>query len=214
MMPVKTVAAGPVSQTCSPGPGHDTWAVPPGKSTRTSASRSPWRRPTAAAAHAPVPQARVSPTPALEHAQTDVAAVHDLHEAHVGAPWKARMALDARPRGVPRARPSRPPLRSTACGLPIETAPILDRFALRRRASSAAPRRAHPSAATADRNRARPCPRTPDPSRRTRACTVPPGLSMDSSRPSCGALAYRSAAIHRAPLPHCSTSPPSELKIR
>ena len=30
----------------------------------------------------------------LEHAQADATAVHDLHEAHVGAPWKAAMALD------------------------------------------------------------------------------------------------------------------------
>ena len=50
------------------------------------------------------------------------------------------------------------------------------------------------------------------PSSRMRALTGPALLSMSISRPSCGALAYNSAATQRAPLPHCSTSLPSELK--
>ena len=61
---------------------------------------------------------------ALVDAQPDAAAVDDLHEAGVHPPREARMALDRR---TQRARPgaaSTDSTVSTACGLPMETAPI------------------------------------------------------------------------------------------
>jgi hypothetical protein len=49
--------------------------------------------PDTTAAHAPVPQARVSPGTALVHAQSNGVAIDDLHVACVHPRGKARMAL-------------------------------------------------------------------------------------------------------------------------
>src|SRR5688572_808867 len=61
--PSNARSAGPVIQIGSPGPFHCMSSRPPGRSTCTSSSSRPCRRPTATAAQAPVPQARVSPVP-------------------------------------------------------------------------------------------------------------------------------------------------------
>src|ERR1700676_4582648 len=61
--PSNACFTGPVSHIGSPGPCQCTLNVPPGTRTSTSAPSSPRLRPTATAAQAPVPQARVSPTP-------------------------------------------------------------------------------------------------------------------------------------------------------
>src|SRR6185437_10016539 len=61
--PAKETSAGPVSQMFSPGPFQFTRNSPPRTLTCTSRSSLPQCRPTATAAQAPVPQARVSPTP-------------------------------------------------------------------------------------------------------------------------------------------------------
>ena len=64
---------------------------------------------------------------ALEHAQPDVSAVDDLHEADVGALRETRVILDGGAEARPPARSATDGTRITACGLPIETAPISTR---------------------------------------------------------------------------------------
>jgi hypothetical protein len=60
---VNTVAAGPVMKTLWPGPAHSIASVPPRSSTSTRWSTTPRSIEATPTAHAPLPQASVSPVP-------------------------------------------------------------------------------------------------------------------------------------------------------
>src|SRR5690606_27578162 len=61
--PSNTNAVGPDIRTWVSSPGHATCRSPPGSDTVTSRPTRPRRASTATAAQAPLPQAKVSPTP-------------------------------------------------------------------------------------------------------------------------------------------------------
>ncbi|MCY1536039.1 hypothetical protein D9M68_714760 [compost metagenome] len=63
MLPSNTVVAGPVMRTGSAPPSQAMVRSPPWVCTLTGESSRPRRMPATTAAHAPVPQARVSPAP-------------------------------------------------------------------------------------------------------------------------------------------------------
>src|SRR5882672_10554022 len=216
--PANTVVVGPLSHRRSPTPGQDTEAAPPGRSTRTSASNNPRRRPTATAAPAPVPQAKVSPTPRsntrnFTWPRSTICMNPTL--TRLGKRGWFSILGPNRANGAVFTSDT----CSTACGLPIETAPISMSAPSARNeyvgASAAAP---PPSAASigSARGSKSGTPMSTDtrPSSPMRACTIPPELSIAKLRPNCGARSYKREAIQRAPLPHCSASVPSELKTR
>jgi hypothetical protein len=63
------------------------------------------------------------PGAAFMDTQPDVAAIHDFHEADIGALREARVVLD-RGAEAGNRRSATDGTRITACGLPTETAPI------------------------------------------------------------------------------------------
>src|SRR5215831_4106039 len=121
--PVKDTAVGPFIQMCSPGPAQESSSFPPGNSTSTVESRRPWRRPTATAAQAPVPQASVSPTPRSKTrnrmcARSTISMKPTL--TRFGNRGCFSMAGPRRSTGALCTDAT----VNTACGLPIDTAPI------------------------------------------------------------------------------------------
>src|SRR5690606_26101725 len=121
--PSNTNAAGPAIVIGASSDGHATCSVPPGSSTATSRAARPRRTSTATAAQAPLPQARVSPAPRS----------CTRRRIRLGPSTCTKPTLADS--GNPAYFCTRGPITATsalatsstsitACGLPIETAPI------------------------------------------------------------------------------------------
>src|SRR5690606_24713323 len=120
--PSKTNAAGPAMVTGWPGPGHAMCRVPPGSSTSTARLVRPRCISTTAAAHAPLPQARVSPTPRSYTRSRTRSVPSTWAKPTLAESGKAPLRCRAGPR-LSTGAPSTSSTSITACGLPIETAP-------------------------------------------------------------------------------------------
>src|SRR5690606_12338070 len=120
--PSNTNAAGPAIIMGWPGPGHAICRVPPGSRTSISRPTRPRRMSTAAAAQAPLPQARVSPTPRSNTRSCTLSRPSTWAKPTLAESGNAPLCCSAGPNRSTGAW-STSSTSITACGLPIETAP-------------------------------------------------------------------------------------------
>ena len=172
--------------------------------------------PTATAAQAPVPHARVSPAPRSKDAQADGTARHDLQIASVDALGEARVRRDARALRGHRGRHRRRRRAAPRAGCPSRrrrhrrsarrSAPAA-RAATRRR-NAVLPMRRCRTADGPDRSPVRPCRRWTRPSSCRRSTRRRFIVSTTSVVFSLRCLSRTKRTKQRAPLPQCSTSSP------
>ncbi len=196
---------------------------PPRMSTCTSESSSPRRIPAAAAAQAPVPQARVSPTPRSKtRSRAWPRSTICMKPAFTRCAKRAWFAISG-PVCCTGAL-STSSTHCTACGLPMATMAIqtLVPDAAAPSASGhccAAPRgmACRPDASkgrSAGSKRGHPMSTVTRPSGVSRGAITPPRVCTRRLSLCVRPLSRTKRAKQRAPLPHCSTSPPSALWIR
>ena len=201
-------------------PSHAIESVPPrGRYTSTGDRSRPRRMPPTTAAQAPVPQASVSPAPRSHTRRRMRVCVDDLHEAGVHPLRKARMRLDPRPVGCAPARRRRRRPAAPRADCPSRARAIRARSSRSSGHSAswcsvAARARRCRNGTRAGSNRGAPMSTVTSPSAASRGSITPPASPPGSSACRSGPDRARSATKQRAPLPHCSTSPPSALKMR
>src|SRR5690606_9333261 len=119
--PSYTRTAGPVIITGCPGPAHSMDSLPPGSSSCSGESIQPWRMAATAAAQAPVPQAWVSPAPRSHTRRRACLRSMTCRKPTLTRLGKRGWCSSFGPRLCTGAL-STLSTRSTACGLPMDTA--------------------------------------------------------------------------------------------
>ncbi|AAW77249.1 hypothetical protein XOO3995 [Xanthomonas oryzae pv. oryzae KACC 10331] len=120
--PSKTNTAGPDMTTCSWSQGQRMRSSPPGKDTCTSRSTRQRCISTTAAAQAPLPQASVSPTPRSNTRKRTCVGSTTCTKPTLTESGNAAFCCSSVPTRSTGAASTRP-TSTTACGLPIDTAP-------------------------------------------------------------------------------------------
>src|SRR6185369_181701 len=224
--PSNTVTAGPVISTgaspSGPTPAHSIVNTPPRVSTSTLASSRPARIPATTAAQAPVPHASVSPTP----------------RSHTRSRTRERLSTCMKPaltrlgkRGwfsisgpcVRTGARSASGTSCTACGLPIDmiaTEMIAEsalvpsaRCHFCHRPSACGDKPAASNGIASGSNTGAPMSTVTRPSGFSRGSITPDSVRTLTLSPAARPFSCTKRMKQRAPLPHCSTCPPSALWI-
>src|SRR3989338_5067557 len=210
--PVNTVIAGPVICTSAASPSHEILNEPPRVATFTGLSSKLRRMPATTAAHAPVPHDKVSPAPRSYTRRRilwrSITCMNPALTRLGKRGWRSMSGPNSFTGACSISSTS-----CTACGLPIDSALMRSVLPSTSRGSLAAP--LPPSNGICEGSKiGAPMFTVTRPSCSRRGLISPLCVSTTISRLAVSFWSWTKRMKQRAPLPHCSTSPPSELKIR